>query len=815
MKREGRRKRIGMIAAAIAVLLLCGGISGKAEGLNVRRIGKIISYTDNAFAVEAPEAGHLTITLRDDYSVFRVLEEELNEGENEIHWDGCGYNREQLAIQNYHIDCRLEGKSGTVYDVTFDSPVEYSGQALEFALPSGKTVYLNRKSEWFLETSTVVTGNLTVEFYEAGSETPALTSRKDSKGGKIGHFTYAQLTGKKNLAPGAYHVRVFESSKPDEAVTFPLTVAEGAPEDAEIPLTGDIMPGKGSGEEEILEAMRKPAVVVDLGYTDHQQVYQDPDGMVSLGTLHGETQCVSVLEKAGDWARIGAWNHEEGEYIEGWVPLKKLKIAEVQTEYGLVVDKEKQTMTLYHDGKRIGTLFVSTGRMETNELYQETAAGSFLTGLHRVDYSTQGMKYDYVIQYDGGNLMHQIPYAWGGKKDFTAGRSMLGAKGSHACIRIQAEPEAESGINAYWIWTHIPYHTRILILDDAEERRNEKNRLTGNVPTLWTDENETESAEAEPPAETDIVMTFLGDCVIGGRESYYNRTDSMIAYLNEKGMGYPFSGLLSLTEKDDLTSANLECVLKETRAGEDTKKEWRFRGLPAYTEILKKGSVELVNLANNHTIDYGEEGYQSTVAAVEKDFLWCGKNHVCQTEIKGHKIGFGGLRETEYLQDPDRIGKDIQELKEAGCEYIIYQCHWGEEYSPLHSGLQEAIARACQRAGADLVIGHHPHVVQGIGMIDGMPVIYSLGNLVFGGTIDLRTYDAMAAQVIIHPERETDPIEIRLIPILTSSSAGQKINDYRPSPAEGEDRKRILNAVQADTPFSIGKWSGAVSDPQK
>ena len=172
-------------------------------------------------------------------------------------------------------------------------------------------------------------------------------------------------------------------------------------------------------------------------------------------------------------------------------------------------------------------------------------------------------------------------------------------------------------------------------------------------------------------------------------------------------------------------------------------------------------------------------------------------------EIRGVRIGFGGCRETTYKADPDIIARDIAEMKEQGAEFIIYQCHWGTEYDGHHNVLQEAMARACRRAGASLVIGHHPHVVQGIDWIGDMPVIYSLGNLMFGGTYPLTTYDALLAQVRIYPLREENRLEISLIPVLTSSSASAGKNDYQPVIAMDEDALRILRKVQKDTGFLL------------
>ena len=443
--------------------------------------------------------------------------------------------------------------------------------------------------------------------------------------------------------------------------------------------------------------------------------------------------------------------------------------------------------------------------MEKDELYQETAAGSFLTDYHMSDYSTNGLKYDFVIRYDGGNLLHQIPYAWSesGKKDMKPGEAYLGSKASHACIRVQEKP-SEQGINAYWLWTHLPYHTRIIVLDDPEERTNLEILLSGKVPDIteglksaWLVNTE------EDTTDKPITITFGGDAVIGARESYYSLPDSLPAYLKKNGYKWPFSELQTIFESDDLTCVNLECVLKNDADGEDLEKPWRFRGLTEYAEVLKQGSIEMVNLANNHTIDYGEEGFRSTIQALNSNVKYCGNGHNLILEIGGHLFGFGGCRETTYKESPEIINEDIRYLRNNGAEFIIYQCHWGEEYEANHNALQEAMARACHRAGADLVIGHHPHVVQGIDFIGGMPVVYSLGNLMFGGTIKLNTYDAILIQAKVYPNRKTDRIQLHLIPVLTSSSAVRKTNDYRPCIATEKDALRILKKVQADTPFLL------------
>ena len=443
-----------------------------ADTLSVKRVGNLIPFNDNAFLVNSPEKGHITIRIHDDISVYRLLEQEIDAGETVIHWDGCAFNHEKLAAKNYIVTADLTAVSGEKYSVSFNTPVEYTGQCLQYVLPSSDLVSLTDPDGWFVEFRTVQKGTVRFVFQDNNAVYEDTVYSVNTTGGRINRLTYTELTGKNPLRAGIYRVNVYENTKKDEIFAFDVEVCEEELKTSNVFVTGEILPEDGMTEEEIWQIMQQPSVVVDIDPFKHQKVYREKDTKsVSLGTLHGQTQAVKVMKIDDEWAFVGAWNHEEAEYMEGWVPVSVLKVSEPNPEYGILISKQKQTMDIYCKGKRIDTLEVSTGRPEDKHPEQETAAGSFLTGYHRVDFSTNGKKYDYVIQYDGGNLLHQIPYEWGkDKKDFSLGRGYLGAKASHACIRIQSEP-GENGINAYWIWTHIPYHTRVLILDDPAERR--------------------------------------------------------------------------------------------------------------------------------------------------------------------------------------------------------------------------------------------------------------------------------------------------------------------------------------------------------
>ena len=476
--------RICIMIILLPILCYAFIILATAEDFSVKRIGNLIPFNDNVFEINAPEKGMLKISVHDDVSVYRTIEQEVCKGKTIIHWDGCAYNHEKLSAKKYIITAILVNDSGKEYSISFNTPVEYTGQCLQYLLPSDDHVSKANSDEWFVEFRTVQKGTVIFIFKDSISEDNEHSFSIKTTGGRINRISFSELTGKTPLAEGLYHVISYEKTKPEETYDFYLTVQEEALEKKEIFLTGEILPEEGMTEEEIWQIMQQSSVVVDIDPFKHQKVYSERSNESKiLGTLHGQTQALKVMQFEEEWAFIGAWNHEEAEYIEGWIPSSVLKVAEPNPDYGLLIDKQEQKMDVYYRGKRIDTLDVSTGRPDEKHSEQETAAGSFLTGLHRVDFSMNGKKYEYVIQYDGGNLLHQIPYEWGkNKKDFSFGRSFLGAKASHACIRIQSEP-GENGINAYWIWTHVPYHTRVIILDDPLERRpvNERPMVIDNL----------------------------------------------------------------------------------------------------------------------------------------------------------------------------------------------------------------------------------------------------------------------------------------------------------------------------------------------
>lgn len=313
-------------------------------------------------------------------------------------------------------------------------------------------------------------------------------------------------------------------------------------------------------------------------------------------------------------------------------------------------------------------------------------------------------------------------------------------------------------------------------------------------------------APAEPPeGGTRITLSFTGDCVLGSEEKSRALPHSFDSTVAEKGYAWPFSGMQEYFSKDDLTVVNFEGVLKDDRAGREEGKLHWFRGPTDFVNILKEGSVELAGLANNHVRDYGQAGRNSTKKALTGAGIpYFGYGDLYTFEKDGVKIGFGGIRETIWRQDRDRPAREIAQLRSEGCHYIVYACHFGNEYKPI-SELQRKIAYNLVESGADVVVGTHPHIVQGIESYKHGLILYSLGNFSFGGNLELKVFDGLVAQLQLDFTRDKalKHTTLRLVPVLTTGTA--PANDFRPIPAQGEDKARILETIQQQSPLKVAE----------
>jgi poly-gamma-glutamate synthesis protein (capsule biosynthesis protein) len=296
------------------------------------------------------------------------------------------------------------------------------------------------------------------------------------------------------------------------------------------------------------------------------------------------------------------------------------------------------------------------------------------------------------------------------------------------------------------------------------------------------------------PAVTTLTVSAVGDCVIGYDDAFGtdNRFDTV--YKNEaKGdPAYFFANVKSILAADDLTIANLESTF--TDATKKNEKAYRFKGPPEYVRILEKGSVEAVNIANNHMYDYLQKGFDDTVATLKASRVkYFGYDTLLFMERKGIRIGMAGF----HMGPRPWVGRKAELLEaleklRAGADLVIVSYHWGIEGNYMPMELQKSLARFTIDNGAHLVLGHHPHVLQGIGRYKGRTIAYSLGNFCFGGNRYPKVRDTMILQQTFEfgPDGKlTGAEEPKIIPASVSSVGNR--NDYRPTVLTGAEGQRV------------------------
>ena len=292
-----------------------------------------------------------------------------------------------------------------------------------------------------------------------------------------------------------------------------------------------------------------------------------------------------------------------------------------------------------------------------------------------------------------------------------------------------------------------------------------------------------------------FTISAVGDCTFGTDENFAYE-GSMPAKYDEVGdFNYFFENVKSVFEADDLTIVHFEGTLTDSTTRED--KQFAFKADKSYAEILTDGFVEAANLANNHSKDYGEQSYNDTMDALDEAGITnFGYDRVAIKKVKGIKVGLVG---TYVLADglgvKDSMEKNIQDLKDEGAQVIIASFHWGEEKAEYPNDVQVELAHAAIDAGADLVLGHHPHVLQGIEQYKGKNIVYSLGNFCFGGNMYPSDMDTMIFQqtfTLKGGKLQEDNVT-NIIPC--SISSVEDYNNYQPTPAAGEKETEILNKI--------------------
>lgn len=298
--------------------------------------------------------------------------------------------------------------------------------------------------------------------------------------------------------------------------------------------------------------------------------------------------------------------------------------------------------------------------------------------------------------------------------------------------------------------------------------------------------------------DSTITIIAAGDLMLG------SWVEQVIA---DSGFAYPFKDIYPFTSDSDIFFANLEAPFGTK--GEAFAKKYTFQVSPALIKVLIKGGVNLVSLGNNHIMDYGVESLKETIELLTRykiSFAGAGLNlfqarQPAILQVKGKKVGFLSYSLTfpeEFWATDTSAGtcfpyeefvfQDVKELAQK-TDLVIVSCHWGQELMNHPKEYQILLAHQLIDKGADIILGHHPHVIQGIEFYKGKPIVYSMGNFIFGSYSE-RAKESFLLKITWHNE---EVMNFQILPI----SVYNKEVEFQPRRLQDADRELFFQNFKA------------------
>ncbi len=306
-------------------------------------------------------------------------------------------------------------------------------------------------------------------------------------------------------------------------------------------------------------------------------------------------------------------------------------------------------------------------------------------------------------------------------------------------------------------------------------------------------------AAADQPVQDEITIAAVGDLMLGGRAE---------PFLKEFGPDYPFTDVMPFLSRADVVVGNLESSIS-TRGTAVENKKFTLRAGPIAALALKKAGIRVVTLANNHSMDFGPLALKDTLGVLDQhEILYTGAGmdlddarSPAVLKIKGKTIAFLSYSLTfplEFFASASRPGtapgyaefvkSDIEKARPAA-DLIVVSFHWGAELMTAAKDYQVELGRKAIDWGADLVLGHHPHVLQELEMYQGRLIAYSLGNFVFGSESN-RTNTSM---ILLLTFQGKSLARVEAVPLDVNNYRVQ----YRPRVLTGKAARDVLESVNA------------------
>lgn len=373
-----------------------------------------------------------------------------------------------------------------------------------------------------------------------------------------------------------------------------------------------------------------------------------------------------------------------------------------------------------------------------------------------------------------------------------------------------------STLAAFIMGCWVSYH-EVLVRNVSNQNSHHQAMLISSPPPKRTDQvqaalekvNISRHKQVNYPQDPTITLMFGGDVNMSHH----------FAQVNGQNHQLPFANFPEYRDAD-LAMVNLENPLTKSQAIQPGEK-MNFKADPSYVNVLTEGGIDIVNLANDQTMNYGKEGFQETLDTLNKSgILPVGAGRNAQearqpriVEVKGKRIAYLGYADSDLDvakensagingRQNDQIAADIRAIRDQ-VDWVVVNFHWGVELANYPGDWQIDLARFTIDQGADLVVGHHPHVLQGAEIYQGRPIIYSLGNFIFGGN-PRSEYDTATLKVSLKRDR----MKVEFLPV--------EVKNYQAQVAKGEKGQAILKHIaEISTIFDQPMKSPVVLDVRK
>jgi hypothetical protein len=506
-------QRKSFVAVLIALLLLMSGVIQSAQAaentLSFQDIPSLIRPgKTERISFLAPISAIAKLELRDNTdSPIAVIRDNLaaSPGLNSIFWNGLDPSGQAIPAGDYRLVLTL-GEQPTTASIILGTPSPQLS-ALQVSDPA-----IVPGSSWSISALASMAGTLRLMILEDDLSQKEISHREitvgeivipwdgmlDLQAAKAGTRTLSlTLTDAGGFTSNPYHLVVSVRAIP-EATPQPSP----SPKPYKIPSLEPIAPeqeGKSYwtlpvgqwNEKAIWDVMIQPFTIIQGG--DQRETYKlraAPDKSTERSNIVGEityvSQGVHVLETLDNgWSLIEANNSSYGpdnrtrrgygdtdEVVKGYVETKYLEVTTPRTDYGVLIDKLKQEMYVFKEGKLFTTLIISTGNPTKQQPWNETPSGEYLMVSRVGDFLAGNLVCPMGMRINGGSLLHEVPYILNettGWKDYSIQERQLGIKASHGCIRVQRKPNSE-GVNMTWLWNNIKVNTKVLVWDDFPGR---------------------------------------------------------------------------------------------------------------------------------------------------------------------------------------------------------------------------------------------------------------------------------------------------------------------------------------------------------